>query len=323
MIVEHRASIILFNVLSGIKNKHKRFLLPANVCPIVVLTYRKAGVAFELIDIAPDSLCLNEQTALSKLSKDGDVYGGVHYVHTFGIENNPSDFFTKVKSLSSNFFVIDDKCLNIPEFRTNQLPDNIDLELFSTGYSKYVDIGWGGFGYLQPQYLYQRRHLPYQSKDLERLTACIKYHLEKNTPFEYVDSDWLGDTSFLASPENYQQQVMAQMAIVNAHKATINALYSDELPQEIQLPVAFQNWRFNIRVPKKNILLKKIIKSGLFASSHYASITNLFGQPKARCAEKNNADIINLFNDFRFDIEKAKKIIILTKYHLIEERKPC
>ena len=89
MIVEHRASIILFNVLSGLKDKHKPFLLPANVCPIVPLTYLKAGVSFELIDIAPDSLCLNEQIALAKVSINNHTYGGVHYVHTFGIENNP------------------------------------------------------------------------------------------------------------------------------------------------------------------------------------------------------------------------------------------
>ena len=316
MFIEHRASIILFNVLSSLINKQKLFLLPANVCPIVVLTYLKAGVAFELIDIAPDSLCLNEETALTKLAENSNKYGGIHYVRTFGIENNPFDFFSKVKSLDPHLVVIDDKCLNIPNFRINQLPKNIDLEISSTGYSKYVDIGWGGFGYLQSQYIYQRRQLRYELKDLERLTASIKHNLEKNTALRYEDTNWLGDTTFLTSPENYQQLIMSQIGIVRTHKENINAFYSQELPMEIQLPSAFQNWRFNIRVPKRNELLKNIFEAGLFASAHYTSITHLFDQPNAPYAERNNADILNLFNDLRFDIEKAERTVAVIKKHL-------
>jgi len=317
MIIEHRASIILFNVLSSLKDKHKPFLLPANVCPIVPLTYLKANVNFELIDIDPDSLCLDEQIALTKLATNTHSYTGIHYVRTFGIENNPSDFFARIKSLSSDLFVIDDKCLNIPEFRTTQLPENIDLELFSTGYSKYVDIGWGGFGYLQSQYSYQRRQLPYQPKNLRELTVSIKQNLEKNTTFCYEDSDWLGDTSYLTSPEYYQQLIQGQIALISTHKDSINALYSHDLPKEIQFPIAFQNWRFNIMVPKRNELLEKIFKAGLFASAHYTSVTYLFCQAKARCAEKNNAYTLNLFNDLRFDINKAKRTVDVIKEHLI------
>ena len=316
MIVEHRASIILFNVLSGLKDKRKPFLLPANVCPIVVLTYLKAGVAFELIDIAPDSLCLNEEIALGKLSTNINVYGGIHYVHTFGVENNPSDFFSSVKSLNADFFVIDDKCLNIPEFRTNPLQNNIDLELFSTGYSKYVDIGWGGFGYLQPEYIYRSIQIPYEIKDLERLTESIKKNIEDDTIFRYNDSNWLGDTLFITSLEKYQRLVMSKMAIVSAHKEVINAFYSNELPQEVQFPKVYQNWRFNIKVPKRNELLEKIFKAGLFASAHYVSVTHLFGQSTANCAEKNNADVLNLFNDFRFDLKKAQITVDVIIKHL-------
>lgn len=318
MIVEHRASIILFNVLSGLKDKRKPFLLPANVCPIVVLTYLKAGVAFELIDIAPDSLCLNEEIALGKLSTNINVYGGIHYVHTFGVENNPSDFFSSVKSLNADFFVIDDKCLNIPEFRTNPLQNNIDLELFSTGYSKYVDIGWGGFGYLQPKYLYQPIRIPYELKDLERLTESIIKNIDDDTIFRYSDSNWLGDTLFSTSPEKYQQQVMSKMAIVSAHKDVINSFYSHKLPREVQFPIAYQNWRFNIKVPKRNELLEKIFEVGLFASTHYPSVTHLFNQIKASNAEEYNINILNLFNDFRFDLDKAKKITSLINEHLIQ-----
>jgi hypothetical protein len=319
MIIEHRASIILFNVLSDLKDKHKPFLLPANVCPIVPLTYLKAGVAFEFIDIDTNSLCLNEQVALAKLTTN--TYGGIHYVRTFGVENNPSDFFARVKSHSLDLFVIDDKCLNIPKFRITELPKNIDLEIFSTGYSKYVDIGWGGVGYLQPQYIYQRRQLPYKLNDLEKLTASLKKCLEENQAYRYKDTDWLGDTLFSINPENYQQLIEGQVDSVRIHKDAMNTLYSNELPKEIQLSIDFQNWRFNIRVPRRNELLENIFSAGLFASAHYSSVTHLFDQPKALCAEKNNGDILNLFNDFRFDLDKAKRTISIIKKHLIKSDK--
>lgn len=321
MIIEHRASIILFNVLSNLKDKHKPFLLPANVCPIVPLTYLKAGVPFEFIDIDTDTLCLNEQIAITKLATN--AYGGIHYVRTFGTENNPYNFFARAKSLILDLFVIDDKCLNIPEFRITGLPKNIDLEIFSTGYSKYVDIGWGSFGYLQPQYAYQRRQLPYKLNDLEKLTVSIKKSLEENKVYSYKDTDWLGDTSFSNNPMEYQQLIESQVDSIRKHKSAINALYADELPKEIQLPLDFQNWRFNIRVPRRKELLENIFAAGLFASAHYSSVAQLFGQPKALYAEKDNVDILNLFNDFRFDADKANRTVALIRKHLMEQDNLC
>lgn len=317
MIIEYRASIILFNVLSSLKDKHKIFLLPANICPIVVLTYLKAGVAYEFVDISFDSLCINQEIVLDKMSKNVNAYAGVHFVHTFGVESNQNDFFSRVKYINPDFFVIDDRCLNIPEFRVNNLPSDVDLELFSTGYSKFVDIGWGGFGYLQSHHVYKQEKLLYQVKDLEKLTGYINKSLKENTVIQYVDSDWLGDTLIPIQPENYQFQVEYQISIVKEHKATLNKLYFDELPSEIILPAEFHNWRFNIRVPSKDELLKIFFEAGLFASSHYASISHLFGQLPARYAEKSHANIVNLFNDLRFDTYKAEKTINIIKKHLV------
>ena len=196
MILEHRASIILYNVLSKLQDKGKPFLIPANVCPIVVLTYLKAGVAFELVDISPNNFCLNEEVLLNKISEKPLFYGGVHYVRTFGIENNPYNFFTKIKELNSELFLIDDRCLNIPQFREAPLPIYIDLEFFSTGYSKFVDIGWGGFAYMQQDYKYERRKINYDPKDLEDLIGLVKESIANDTPLIYKDCDWLGDTHF-------------------------------------------------------------------------------------------------------------------------------
>jgi hypothetical protein len=266
MIVEHRASLILFNVLSELKNKKQIFLLPANTCPIVVITYIKSGVSYELIDIDPNTLCLDEDLVLEKLNRNPRMYGGVHYIHTYGVENNPHPFFEKVKLIDSNIFIIDDKCLNVPKFQKNNIFNDVDLEFYSTGYSKYIDIGWGGFGYLKSNIEYRRKILPYEPNDLHKLTRDLKNSFDKNSSFLYRESDWLGDSSFAVNQDEYQKQIIERIGLVKQHKYDLNAIYARELPIEIQLQSIYQNWRFNIFVPNRNELLNKIFDAGLFAA---------------------------------------------------------
>jgi len=50
-----RASAILYHVLASREQK-KPWLLPANICPIVPITFLKARVPFELVDISAETL---------------------------------------------------------------------------------------------------------------------------------------------------------------------------------------------------------------------------------------------------------------------------
>ena len=49
-VFENRGAAVLYYFLKG-NNSGRPFLLPANVCPIVPLTFFKAGVPFEFVDI--------------------------------------------------------------------------------------------------------------------------------------------------------------------------------------------------------------------------------------------------------------------------------
>lgn len=50
--IEQRASVVLYRFLvANCKDFH--FLLPANVCPVVPLTFLKAKVDFSFVDIDP------------------------------------------------------------------------------------------------------------------------------------------------------------------------------------------------------------------------------------------------------------------------------
>jgi hypothetical protein len=309
MIVEHRASLILFNVLSQLENKNKIFLLPANACPIVGLTYLKAGIGFELVDIDPTSLCIDEKIVLQRLTEYPSKYQGVHYIHTYGVSNNADPFFQQIKSIDSQIFVIDDKCLNIPYFRSDNIPDFVDLEFFSTGYSKYVDIGWGGFGYFHSNFNYKQKKIPYKSSDLNKITEDLKKCLENGTQLKNSDLDWLGDTSVIFSYDDYKNLVLGRLEEVHAHKHLLNSIYSEGLPDEIQLPMDYQNWRFNVSLEGRDRVLRRIFSEGFFASAHYASVTHIFGQTDAFWAEKKSANILNLFNDLRSDVDMAEKVL--------------
>lgn len=137
----NRASAVLCNFLK-IQKTSKPFILPANVCPVVPLSFLKAGVDFEFVDI-DKSHALDKTAALEKLHTGN--YAGVLFVHAYGHKYDNKSFYAQVKSIDSSLQIIDDCCLCEPD-TSDQLESNIDLQLFSTGYAKYIELSYGGYG---------------------------------------------------------------------------------------------------------------------------------------------------------------------------------
>ena len=117
-IVAHRASIILYNVLMTHDFKNP-FLIPANICPIVPLIFLKTGVRFKFIDIDKSHLCLNQTEVEDAFRARNGAIGGVLVVHTYGTEKLDLDFYRKLKLKYPQTFLIDDRCLQIPQFEMN------------------------------------------------------------------------------------------------------------------------------------------------------------------------------------------------------------
>jgi dTDP-4-amino-4,6-dideoxygalactose transaminase len=92
ILFENRASTILFNTLSSLDIKGK-FLLPLNICPIVPITFLKANIPFELIDIELENLCIDRNKVLEKIKNEN--ISGVLFAHTFGIELDMENKYTK------------------------------------------------------------------------------------------------------------------------------------------------------------------------------------------------------------------------------------
>lgn len=313
IVFERRAATILFNLLRSHPVKGP-FLLPANICPIVPMVFYKARRQFEFIDIAPETLCMDRDALAERWSKPHNRPAGLIYVRTYGAIFDASHDFANIKSLSPRALIVDDRCLCSPDF-SGTLAPYADVALYSTGYAKYVDIGYGGFGVVSDGIPYARTESAFDGRDLELMAGQYKKAQRTQAHYTYTDSDWL-DT---AMPEEkwtaYRHRVEQEFIRISEMKKITNSIYSAKLPPEVQFPGSFQSWRFNIQVREKEKVLDAIRREGLFASGHYDSLAGLFGVGTAPFAKIVHRHVINLFNDRYFSPEQAIKLTdVLTKF---------
>jgi hypothetical protein len=298
-----RASAILYSVLINLRNKDP-WLLPANICPIVPITFFKARIPFQLVDISAKTLHMDWDQA-EALIKDRK-FGGLLYAHTYGELSTPNELFESIKKTSPELIVIDDRCLCIPDLEPD--PDNrADIQLYSTGYAKVVDLGFGGYAFIRNDLNYEPAHLAFHARPHEELEKAYKQAVSQRRKFVYRDSDWLDTDGAVPAWSTYCQQIQENRTASLEQRASLNQIYTNRLPREIQLPARFQTWRFNIGVKNKQEILKKIFSSGLFASSHYASLAGIMDEGHAPQAEGLANCVINLFNDHHFTPDQAQQ----------------
>jgi dTDP-4-amino-4,6-dideoxygalactose transaminase len=283
VLFEDRAATVLYKVLTSLQNP-KKFLLPLNICPIVPDTFLKANIDFEFIDINLETLCMDDKLALEKIKND-ETIGGVLFVKTFGIEFDIQPFYKKIKEINPTIFIIDDMCLCIQRFDYDIENSYANMALFSSGYSKFVDIGYGGYCFLK----------------------------DKN--FSNIFEDMSNSKEFL----EYKNTLQTQIPLMEKHKEELNSIYRENLPKELHLGEKFYGWRFSILVDNKEKILEEIFKiEGLFASSHYPQVDYAYSKNPIQNsnAQMIHNKIVNLFNDFRFNKEKAYQIVAIINNNL-------
>jgi hypothetical protein len=299
-----RASAILYSLLKSQDNT-RPWLLPANICPIVPITFFKAGIPIEFVDISAETLHMDLEQAEGRLERG--AYGGILYAHTYGEPSTPDDFFQQVKSHYSELLVVDDRCLCTPDLEPK--PDVVaDVTLYSTGYAKTVELNFGGYAFLKDGTPYQPQHLPFNPQAHEEIEKGYKQAIQNRTPYAYNDSDWLQTEGDLPAWYDYRQQIEDGLKTALRHRDTLNAIYVNLLPIEVQLPTEYQSWRFNLRLKNKDRILESIFLASLFASSHYASLAGIMAPGQCTQAESLANEIINLFNDHYFDPQKAEQV---------------
>ncbi|MDK1117471.1 MAG: hypothetical protein QGM50_01640 [Anaerolineae bacterium] len=304
-----RASAILYNILINQAN-HDPWLLPANICPIVPITFFKAEVSFEFVDISGDTLQMDLKQVEGRLKRA--AYGGILYAHTYGVPSTPDEFLQSVKSKFPDLLLIDDRCLCNPDLEPNPVII-ADVVLYSTGYAKVVDLNSGGYAFINDNVQYHPVDLPHTPSAYIELEQGYKQAIKNRTPYIYNESDWLQTQADFPTWYDYRQQISDGLIHSNKQRNSLNSFYADHLPAEIQLSSEFQSWRFNIRLKNKDKILNAIFAAGLFASSHYASLAGIMAPGECTQAESLANEIINLFNDRHFDLEKADQVCKLIR----------
>ena len=240
-----------------------------------------------------------------RLRKNGK-FAGLLYAHTYGEPSTPNEFFGHVKSLFPDLMIIDDRCLCIPDLEFDSL-NKADVQLYSTGYAKVVDLNFGGYAFLSDEIDYQLAHVTFNPGHHAEVEKAYKVAVSQRKKFVYQDSDWLETDAPVPAWEEYCGRIKKSLTGSLEHRASLNHIYASMLPVEIQLPTPFQNWRFNIRIQDKQRILDAIFSSGLFASSHYASLAGIMDDGTAPEAEALERNIINLFNDHHFSLDQAER----------------
>ena len=264
-VTAYRANRILFNFIKS-NSIQGEAIVPANLCQSVVDTLQLTGLNLIFADISADSLCIDEKAVIKKAKEVSLVL----FVHTYGIEMACPKWFTVVREINPHLAIIDDRCLCTPQLTLED--SSADLVLFSTCKKKQVDLGTGGIGFLSDKWTY--------------CDVFVESSATLSNDVWYPDFDMI-------------QQRLQESTL---QKDRLNSIYRDSLPIEIQLPKEFQNWRFNIIVPNKEQILESLFSDGLFASSHYRSLSD-----QCRVAVNLHKGIVNLFNDFYYSEEQAIK----------------
>ena len=298
----NRACSLLYSYIK--EHSSGKWILPVNVCPDVPLTFCLAKVEFDFVDIDAGTLCLDFKQVRESLSKEPDAYTGVLFVRTYGVLNNIRKEFRSIKSIKDDLHIIDDRCLCMPE-RTPDLMD-ADVVLYSTGHCKQIDFNGGGLAFYNKDEKYKiDNRLCYDGTDEELI---YKEAYMRGEPLKCIPSGWL-KMDYYESSSEYLKKIEIEVPERAEQRNSINSIYKELLPHSIQLPDEFQNWRFNIKVPRqlKDSILSNLFDNGLFASSHYHSVNRLFDTKTYPVSDALFDSIINLFNDRYYAKDKAYK----------------
>lgn len=285
--------------------------MPVNVCPIVPCVFQVAGVDYRFLDISPETLCLDEATLMDAIGRGAGI-AGILFVRTYGHGGDFEGVFRAIKERQPDVFLIDDRCLCRPSWEAD---DSVsDVQLYSSGYSKYVDIGGGGWAFsLEPV---PAAPESYSGASFEAFDRDLRQALAAGQPFSAPKTPWLDLRAYPFA--DLRERVLQCLSAADKHRRSLRSIYERHLGAWA-MPDALQVWRYNIRVKHAEALMRHIFDSGHFASRHFAPVAPVLGAGPARVAQEVAADVVNLFCDFRYSVERAEALAPLVGEYLQRE----
>ncbi len=319
IITAPRASTLIYGLVKGAPEGV--WLLPANVCPAIPLALMQAKVLFEFIDIHAETLCIDTNLASQRIQQlDQPKVAGIIYVRNYGFAPNADLDLTVLRAnLHDDAVLIDDQCLCTPILDWKKRHSNgANAIIFSTGYSKVIDLGAGGYGIFFNIDHYQPPTIKPEANAFQNINRIYKAAIsDKRAIFaDPTVSAALAPWVPVGEGPSWNQlktEILAKLPQALAHKAQINAIYTAGLAEFSPLATGFQHWRFNIRVNNPRTVLAALFEASLFASDHYFPSSRLWGQAEDSNSLVLNQSIINLFNDQNFSIKQAEKAVQIIK----------
>ena len=306
-----RASGLLYAYAQGMPAG--TWLVPANSCPDVPATLIAAGHRVETVDVQSSTLVIDGELLRERVAR-GPVRG-ILVISSYGLTEIAwtHSLWSELKSLQPDLKIVWDRCLGYPELASRELLEVVDMELFSTGRAKSLDLGRGGWAVTrQPLKACERA---FQQEDLEAWEAQIKHHRGLGTPLaqQSIHCHWL-NTGPVAP--DYLDQVPSGLGEAVSHRTSLNHIYACALPPEACLPDSFQHWRFNLLTNERETLLQTLFANGLWASGHYQDVSPMFGLTPCPVTRGLGRHVVNLFTDGTYNRERAERTAGLVREHL-------
>jgi len=273
----HRASQILKDFLRSNGINH-HWLIPRNICPIVLKVFKTLSIKYSLIDIYKNGL-IN----LDKIENNNVDYG-LLFVEAYGEKVNSNNLFKEFKINNPGSIIIKDKCLSIPEKLVNINFDNYsDLILYSTGYSKFLDLKEGGYAFYNKKFNI-KQFLDFDS-DFETFKDRYNNYLLKKK----WDEISMEEIQYLTNEEQNKKKII--------NNKILNILIKNNIKSNLISKV----WRYTILTNNMKVLEKVLNENKILFGHNYPCMLHLEINIEDCQACNHEKKIINIFNDFRFN----------------------
>lgn len=87
-----------------------------------------------------------------------------------------------------------------------------DLELYSTGYAKYIEFAYGGWGIVNDCLNYIREPLVFREEVYKELMEYLRLCLNKGCCWDMTWEEWLDGSVFRESVPAYLQKIAFRLA---------------------------------------------------------------------------------------------------------------
>lgn len=294
-IVVGRAATAIYLILSELKEKGKYVIVPANICYAAVFPILSAGLKPLFCDI--DKYSGNITLESIKRGLKTDVIAAI-IPHMYG--NPVQDIELIQKELEkSNVILIEDCASLMSNIESTVMPGTVgDYVIYSTGYSKTIDLGFGGLLFSKRFSLVSIEshevRLPLFDKKFEQETALFSkiYRILRNQRYQSkLESDFYSclmhsfKENFIYRIDEEKKiyilnEIKAIDKILSQRKTQFNHYY-ERLANKYHLYKYEDNavpWRFNLFIGNdRDAFVEYCLKNSLPVSDWYPCVTPIFG----------------------------------------------